>query len=80
MWVAFANAKCTLIFIFSKNISVNAVFNYQTFNDTLTNDIVSFEQLGPEFFDKLVKWSSKSCKYQCPGSNTFSAILYTVKV
>ena len=32
---------------FSKNISVYAIFNYQSFNDTLTNDIISFEQLGP---------------------------------
>ena len=32
---------------FSKNISVYAIFDYQSFNDTLTNDIVSFEQLGP---------------------------------
>ena len=31
----------------SKNISINAIFNDQSFNDTLTNDIVSFEQLGP---------------------------------
>ena len=46
MWVAFANAKATHIFI-SKNISVYAMFNDQSFNDTLTNDIVSFEQLGP---------------------------------
>ena len=32
---------------FSKNISVNAIFNDQNFNETLTNGIVSFEQLGP---------------------------------
>ena len=44
MQVAFANA--THIF-FSKNIDVNAIFNVQSFN-TLTNDIISFEQLGPE--------------------------------
>ena len=30
-----------------KNISIYAIFNDQSFNDTLTNDIVSFEQLGP---------------------------------
>ena len=24
-----------------------AIFNHQSFNDTLTNDILSFEQLGP---------------------------------
>ena len=34
---------------FSKNIS-NAIFIGQSFNDMLTKDIVSFEQLGPEFF------------------------------
>ena len=28
-------------------ISVYAIFNDQSFNDTLTNNIVSFEQLGP---------------------------------
>ena len=39
MWVAF---------FFSKNISVFAIFNDQSFKETLTNDIVSFEQLGPE--------------------------------
>ena len=36
-----------LIFFFSKNISVYAIFNDQKFNDMLTIDIVSFEQLGP---------------------------------
>ena len=44
MWVAFA--KATHIF-FSKNISVYAIFNDQNFNDTLTNNIISFEQLDP---------------------------------
>ena len=37
-----------LTFFFSKNISVYAIFNDQWFNDKLTNDMVSFEQLGPE--------------------------------
>ena len=37
-------------FFFNKNISVSAIFNDQSFNDTLTNDIVSFEQLGPEWY------------------------------
>ena len=40
MRVAFAN-------FFSKNISVYAIINDQSFNDTLTNDVISFEQLGP---------------------------------
>ena len=37
-----------LLTLFSKNISVNVTFNDQSFDATLTNDIVSFEQLGPE--------------------------------
>ena len=34
---------------FSKNNSVYAIFNDQSFNYTLTNDTVSFEQLGPDY-------------------------------
>ena len=41
--------KATHIF-FSKNISIYAIFNDQSFNDMLTNDIVSFEQLSPDIF------------------------------
>ena len=51
MLVAFANAKATHIFS-AKIISIYAIFNDQSFNDTLTNDIVSFEQLGPEKLHK----------------------------
>ena len=36
-----------LLTFFSKNINLYAIFNDQDFNDTLTSDIVSFEQLGP---------------------------------
>ena len=53
MWVAFANAKATHIF-FSKNISVYAIFNDQSFNDTFTKDIVSFEQLDPGWWVNCV--------------------------
>ena len=35
--------------VFSKNISVYAKFNDQSFNDTLTNDVVSFEQMGRDY-------------------------------
>ena len=45
MRVAFASAKATHIF-FSKNISVSVIFNDQSFNDMLTNDIISFKQLS----------------------------------
>ena len=46
MWEAFANAKAIHIFFFSKNFSIYAIFNDQSFNDTLTDVIVSFEQIG----------------------------------
>ena len=46
MWVAFANAKAT--HIFSAKISVYMPYLMINFNVTLTNDIVSFEQLGPD--------------------------------
>ena len=39
---------------FSKNISVYAIFNDQSFNDTLTNDIVSCEQQGPDWHVRKV--------------------------
>ena len=48
-----------LLTFFSKNISIYAIFNDQSFNDMLTNDIVSFEQLGPD-----VK-NVHCCKYKC---------------
>ena len=31
-------------------IKKKILFNDQSFNDTLTNNIISFEQLGPDFF------------------------------
>ena len=43
MWVAFAKHS----HFFSKNISVYAIVIDQSFTDTLTKDIVSFEHLGP---------------------------------
>ena len=49
MWVAFAKCKSYSHF-FSKNISISAIFVDQNFNNTLTNDIICFEQLGPEVF------------------------------
>ena len=33
---------------FSKNITIYTIYNDQSFNDKLTNNIVSFEQLGPD--------------------------------
>ena len=39
-----------LLTFFSRNISIYDIFNNQSFNGTLTNDIVSFEQLGPGHF------------------------------
>ena len=45
------NVKCTSqSHFFQQNISIYAVFNGQIFNDTLTNDIISFKQLDPDLF------------------------------
>ena len=50
-----------LLTFFCQNISVYAIFNDQSFNDmltndnSLTNDIVNFEQLGPGRFWQLCK-------------------------
>ena len=35
---------------FCKCKHISAIFNDQSFNNTLTNDIISFEQLGPGNF------------------------------
>ena len=43
---SFLNTK--LLTFFQENISIYAIFGGQRFND-ITNDIVSFEQLGPEY-------------------------------
>ena len=37
-----------LTFFFSKTFSIYAIFNDPNFNHTLTNHIVSFEQLGSD--------------------------------
>ena len=52
--------KCEYSHFFSKNISVYAIFNDQRFNDTLTNGIISFEQLGPDCFPTAVASSEIS--------------------
>ena len=44
---SFCKCKSYLHF-FSKHISIYERFNDQSFNYMLTNDIVSFEQLGPD--------------------------------
>ena len=53
---------------YSKNISVLSIFNDQNFNDTLTNDIISFEQLGLMFASVLV--------YSYMGDNSVKLVLY----
>ena len=49
----FYSGKCEQTFaihvLFSKNISIYAIINGQSFNDMLTNDIVSVEQMARGF-------------------------------
>ena len=64
MWVAFAKAKATHIFFSAKNISIYAIFNNQSFNDTLTKDIVSFEQLGQvEKICQIWSYDTETCVF-----------------
>ena len=51
---SFCTAKATHIFS-AKNFSIFAYLDVN-FNESLTNDIVSFEQLGPEF--TFLIWTS----------------------
>ena len=46
MWVAFALHK--LLTFFQQKISAYLRFTHVNFNNSLTNDVVSFEQLGPD--------------------------------
>ena len=46
---------------FSRNISIYATFNDQSFNATLTNDIVSFEQLGPDALGDALESEKVDC-------------------
>ena len=39
------------IFFSAKILAFMLIFNDQSFKDTLTNDIVSFEQMGPEIMN-----------------------------
>ena len=48
MWVAFALQK--LLTFFSKNFQHICLSLDVNFNESLTNNFVSFEQLGPDFF------------------------------
>ena len=58
---------------FSKNTSIYAIFNNQSFNDMLTNDIVSFVQLGPALLQtgisvKHQQQNGKQCRSWWDGS------------
>ena len=61
---------------FSKNSSLYAIFNDQSFNDTLTNNIVNFKQLGPDYKEMFLKLTTNdqsdkiillSSKFRCQG-------------
>ena len=58
---------------FQQNIRVDAIFDDQSFNDILTNDIVSFEQLGPGY--QLI-----ICTHPYLNQGMGSTLLYIQKV
>ena len=47
----------------AKNIRVYAIFNDQSINDTLTNGIISLEQLGPDCQTPYIMLSLLSSTY-----------------
>ena len=57
MWVAFAVQK--LLTFFQQKISAICVSLDLNFNKSLTNDIVSFEQLGPVLIRSIWKKNKK---------------------
>ena len=52
-----------LLTFFQQKFSIYLVFNDQRFNDTLTNNIVSFEQLGPEYHKDGRKYNRHIIEY-----------------
>ena len=46
----FAEKKCDLQKLLTQNISLYAILHDQSLSDMLTNNIVSFEQLGPDHY------------------------------
>ena len=63
-------------YFFSKNISVYAIFNDQSFNNTLTNDIVGFEQLGPDEYPKHMFLERNKIYIYLPTSLIWSCVWY----
>ena len=55
--------KILTFFFSAKNISIYAIFKDKSFNDTLTNDIVSFEQLGPGLFSPIIYIENRDVWY-----------------
>ena len=52
--------KLLTYFYFQQNMSVYAILNNRSFNDTLTDDIISFEQLGPDVLPLIALLAVKS--------------------
>ena len=48
-----------------KSISVYAIFNDQNYDNTLTNEIVSFEQLGPGVYYVFPAFLVSLCLFIC---------------
>ena len=48
MWVAFANAKATHIYFSAKILDYMLYLIIKVLTIRLSNDIISYEQLGPE--------------------------------
>ena len=61
--VAFALQK--LLTLSSKSLGIYAIFNDQSFNYKLTDNIVSLEQLGPDHVSILILKFEQVCLTMC---------------
>ena len=76
---SFCTAKATHIFS-AKNFSIFA-YHSVNFNESFTNDIISFEQLGPDLFVQYREASSYEpllfiCNYPVLWSMLFCYVLF----
>ena len=75
MWVALQKVH---IFFSAKILAYMPIFNDQSFNDTLTNDIISFEQLGPGDVSRNCWISGIQCRPKSDATFMVSDQVYTV--
>ena len=57
---------------FSKKFQHICVSLYVNFNKSLINDVISFEQLGPNFVNGELRWSVNMLAYELVNGDNYS--------